>query len=87
MWMKLYGLTKSTTKMKGYILLPIFMTTTTGIVIETQAEAYIVPGMSVPILLGEGHQTAYELSMFRSVESGSCILLQKHFLQYFGNRH
>jgi hypothetical protein len=36
MCMKLYGLTESSAKMKGYVLLPIFMT---GIVIETQAEA------------------------------------------------
>jgi hypothetical protein len=59
--------------MKGCILLPIFMTTTTGIVIETQAEAYVVPGMSVPILLSEDYQTAYELSVFHSVELGSRI--------------
>ena len=71
--MKLYGLTESSAKMKGYILLPIFMTTTTGIVIETQVEAYIVLGMSVPILLGKDYQTAYELSVFRSIESGSRI--------------
>jgi hypothetical protein len=41
MRMKLYGLTESSAKMKGYVILPIFMTTTTGIVIKTQAEAYI----------------------------------------------
>ena len=29
--------------------------------------------MSVPILLGEDYQTAYELSVFRSIESGSRI--------------
>jgi hypothetical protein len=59
--------------MKGYVLIPIFMTTTTGIVIETQAEAYVVLGMSVPILLGEDYQTAYELSVFCNVELGSHI--------------
>ena len=36
-------------------------------------EAYVVPGMSVPILLGEDYQTVYELSMFRNMESGSHI--------------
>jgi hypothetical protein len=59
--------------MKGYIRLPIFMTSSTGVIIETEAEAYIVPGMSVPILLGEDYQSAYELSIFRNVESGSRI--------------
>jgi hypothetical protein len=66
MHMKLYGLIESSAKMKGYVLLPIFMTTTTEIVIETQAEAYVVPGMSMP----KDYQTAYELSVFRNVESG-----------------
>ena len=73
MKMKLYGLTESGAKLKGYVQIPVFMTTSTGIIIETQAEAYVVPGMTVPILLGEDYQTAYELSTHRSVESGARI--------------
>ena len=34
---------------------------------------YVIPRMSIPILLSEDYQTAYELSVFRNVESGSCI--------------
>ena len=73
MRMKLYGLTESGTQMRGYIHLPIFMTTSTGVTIETEAEAYVMPKMSVPIFLGEDYQMAYKLSVFCNVESGSRI--------------
>ena len=34
------------------------------------AEAYVVPGMTVPILLGEDYQLTYEIGVTRNVEEG-----------------
>ena len=39
-------------------------------VIESEAEAYVVPGMTVPILLGEDYQLTYEVGVTRNVEDG-----------------
>jgi len=41
--------------------------------LESEAEAYIVPGMTVPILLGEDYQLNYEVGVTRNVEAGSHI--------------
>ncbi len=40
---------------------------------ETEVEAYIMPGMSVSLLLGEDYQVNYEISVHRSVNKG-CYL-------------
>ncbi|KAJ7805278.1 hypothetical protein B0H13DRAFT_2387812 [Mycena leptocephala] len=61
--MKLVQLTQEEEGIKGYILVSIFMLTEEGELIETEAEAYVVPGMSVPILLGEDYQLNYELAL------------------------
>ncbi|KAJ7702724.1 hypothetical protein B0H17DRAFT_1176062 [Mycena rosella] len=42
--------------------------------IETEAEAYVVEGMGVPILLGEDYQLNYELGVSRNVETGTKVL-------------
>ena len=42
-----------------------------GILLESEAEAYIVPGMTVPILLGEDFQLNYEVGVTRNVELGT----------------
>jgi hypothetical protein len=49
------------------------METISGEIIELEAEAYVVRGMSVPILLGEDFQLNYELGVSRNVERGSKI--------------
>ena len=41
--------------------------------LESEVEAYIVPGMMVPILLGEDYQLNYEVGVTRNVEAGSHI--------------
>ena len=55
-----------------------YLVTETGDVLETEAEAYVVPNMTVPILLGEDYQQSYEVSVTRNVELGTHIGLGSH---------
>ena len=73
MRMQLWQLTDKDSKLKGFVRIPIFMVSETGDILETEAEAYVVPNMTVPILLGEDYQQAYELSVTRNVELGTHI--------------
>jgi hypothetical protein len=72
--MSLAQLTDKGTTIKGYTKLLIIMRTTTGELIMLEAEAYVVKGMTVPILLGEDFQINYELGVSRNVETGSKII-------------
>ncbi|KAJ6478853.1 hypothetical protein C8R47DRAFT_1219399 [Mycena vitilis] len=69
--MKLIQLTQEEAGIDGYVRLPIYMISEEGELIESEAEAYVVPGMSVPILLGEDYSLTYEISLTRNVERGS----------------
>jgi len=73
MRMQLWPLTDKDSKLKGFVHIPIFMVVETGDILETEAEAYIVPNMTVPILLGEDCQQSYEISVTRNVELGTYI--------------
>jgi hypothetical protein len=73
MQMKLWQLTDKNEELKGYVRIPIFMETADGVLLESEAEAYVVPKMTVPILLGEDYQSNYELGVTRNVETGTKI--------------
>ena len=73
MRMNLWQLTDKDSKLKGFVRIPIFLVTETGDILETEAEAYVVPNMTVPILLGEDYQQSYEVSVTRNVEIGTHI--------------
>ena len=73
MKMQLWQLTDKDESLRGYVRIPIFMETTTGEIIESEAEAYVVPKMTVPILLGEDYQVNYEVGVTRNVETGTKI--------------
>ena len=75
MRMKLWQLTDDNCELKGFVRIPIFMQTNDGICIETEAEAYIVPKMTVPILLGEDYQMNYEIKVNRSLKEGNTITI------------
>ena len=70
MRMKLWQLTDKDSTLRGFVRIPIFMTTEEGITLESEAEAYVVPGMTVPILLGEDYQLTYKIGVTRNVEEG-----------------
>ncbi|EIN09307.1 hypothetical protein PUNSTDRAFT_25394, partial [Punctularia strigosozonata HHB-11173 SS5] len=65
MRMQLWQLTSGDTKMKGYVTIPVFVRATDGCTLELEVEAYVVPGMSVPILLGEDFAYDHELGATR----------------------
>ena len=44
-----------------------------GVILESEAEAYVVLGMTVLILLGKDYQLTYELGTSRNVEEGPRI--------------
>ena len=68
--MRLWQLTDKDSTLRGFVRIPIFMMSDEGDILETEAEAYVVPGMTVPILLGEDFQLTYELGVSRNVEEG-----------------
>jgi hypothetical protein len=71
--LKLYQLTNKKSRIAGYVDLPVFMTTTEGETIWTTAEAYVVPDMTVNILLGEDYQLNYAVNVVCLKEGPSLI--------------
>ncbi|KAK0185768.1 hypothetical protein F5146DRAFT_937614, partial [Armillaria mellea] len=72
----LWQLTNKHSKIEGYVSVPIFTLSENGELIETEVEAYIVPQMSVPILLGKDYQLNYELMVKQSNKLGVTILYE-----------
>ncbi|PBK64293.1 hypothetical protein ARMSODRAFT_840740, partial [Armillaria solidipes] len=72
--MNLWQLTDKDSKIEGYVSVPIFTLSENRELIETEVEAYVVPQMSVPILLGEDYQLNYELTVKWSNKQGVTIL-------------
>lgn len=71
--MELWQLTDKAAKIDGYIELPLYIETDTGETLGLLAEAYVVPDMNVPVLLGEDFHLAYELTVERHVEFGTTV--------------
>jgi len=78
MQMQLWQLTDKDAKLKGFIHIPVYMVMDDGEVVVTEAEAYVVPNMTVPILLGKDFQQLYEICVTRNVEEGTYISFQQH---------
>lgn len=49
------------------------MESSEGVIIETEAEAYVVPGMTIPILLGEDYHLNYELTVAHRINFKSVV--------------
>ncbi len=54
--------------------MPIFTMSEKGEIIEMEVEAYLVPNMLVPILLGKDYQVNYELTIKQSTTEGTHII-------------
>ena len=76
--MRLWQLTDKDSQLKGFVRIPIYMTTAEGNILEMEAEVYVVPNMTVPILLGEDYQQSYELGVTRNIEDGMHIFFGRH---------
>lgn len=71
--MKLWQLTDKEACIQGYVHIPVFIPAEDGTTLAFQAEAYVVPGMTVPILLGEDFQETYEACVQRNVRFGTTV--------------
>ena len=71
--MQIFQLTETGTRIKGFVRIPVIMEATDGTILEMEAEAYVVHGMTVPILLGEDYHLTYEINISRSVTEGSYL--------------
>lgn len=73
--LSLWQLTDNGAELEGFIELPVFVRMEQGVFVSLTAEAYVVPGMTVLLLLGEDFQVNYELEVSRSVEFGTTVKL------------
>ncbi|KAL1687727.1 hypothetical protein GGG16DRAFT_61528, partial [Schizophyllum commune] len=71
--MKLWQLTSTSDPIRGYVRLPVFIHADDGAILEAEIEAYVVENMTVPILLGEDFQQAYEVAVDRKVDEGTRV--------------
>ncbi|KZV79527.1 hypothetical protein EXIGLDRAFT_631787, partial [Exidia glandulosa HHB12029] len=66
-------LTNKDPKIKGYVSVPIWITAEDGTPLKFSAELYVVPDMTIEVLLGEDFHLNYELSVLRNLELGSRV--------------
>lgn len=71
--MDLWQLMDKDAKIQGYVQIPIFMESLEGMILETEAEAYVVPNMTIPILLGEDYHLNYELTVVHRIDFKSVV--------------
>ncbi|EJD33676.1 hypothetical protein AURDEDRAFT_31679, partial [Auricularia subglabra TFB-10046 SS5] len=62
---------------KGYVNMPVRVTAIDGTILVFEAELYVVPDMTVEVLLGEDFQLNHELNVLRDVELGTKVLVGK----------
>ncbi|KAI5823118.1 hypothetical protein K523DRAFT_188107, partial [Schizophyllum commune Tattone D] len=65
---QLMQLTSRNAPVKGKVRLSFQIFANDGTILEAECEVQVVEGMTVPVLLGEDFQQAYELSVTRSLE-------------------
>ncbi|KAI5892232.1 uncharacterized protein SCHCODRAFT_02445444, partial [Schizophyllum commune H4-8] len=71
--MRLWQLTEKSAQIRGHSVVPILTRLDDGSLVEMEAGAYIVEGMTVPVLLGEDFHQAYEITVKRSIEGGTVL--------------
>ena len=69
MCMRFWQLMDKDSNLQGFIWILIFMMPDDGDILEAEAEANVVPGMTVPILLGKDFQLTYGLGVSRNFEA------------------
>ncbi|GJF00558.1 polyprotein [Phanerochaete sordida] len=71
--MKLWQLTDKNASLSGFVHIPVYVSAEDGRLLGFTLEAYVVPGMSVPVLLGEDFHLSYELTVQRSLDFGTRV--------------
>ncbi|KAI4294362.1 hypothetical protein K525DRAFT_151031, partial [Schizophyllum commune Loenen D] len=72
--MKLWQLTDKSVSIRGYVMMPVVIRMDDGTLVRMIVRMYVVEGMTVPVLLGEDFQQAYEVSVRRSLEEGTVVM-------------
>ncbi|KZT31370.1 hypothetical protein SISSUDRAFT_974189, partial [Sistotremastrum suecicum HHB10207 ss-3] len=73
--LRLIQLTSSTCRVKGFIQGRIFVRDSRDRLVSLDLEAYVVSGMTVPVLLGEDFQQNYELRIAHHHDSPSEVVV------------
>ncbi|KAK0438199.1 hypothetical protein EV421DRAFT_1906739 [Armillaria borealis] len=71
--LRLWQLTDGDNTIKGFVHITVLFYSEHNRLIETTVEAYVVPGMTVPLLLGEDYAQNYEIGVTRNLEEGTKI--------------
>ncbi|EJD33687.1 hypothetical protein AURDEDRAFT_76785, partial [Auricularia subglabra TFB-10046 SS5] len=66
-------LTSQTPDIEGFVKLPVFIRSEDGTLLEFEAETYVVPSMTVDVLMGEDWHLNYEMQVLRSVTEGTRV--------------
>ncbi|KZV97802.1 hypothetical protein EXIGLDRAFT_576180, partial [Exidia glandulosa HHB12029] len=66
-------LTNKEPRIKGYVELPVWIRAEDGTALRFNVEMYVVPDMTVEVLLGEDFHLNHELSVLRNVELGTRV--------------
>ncbi|EJD48851.1 hypothetical protein AURDEDRAFT_39099, partial [Auricularia subglabra TFB-10046 SS5] len=77
MKVQIVQLTSTTPHLEGYVKLPVFIRSEDGTTLEFEIEAYVVPDMTVELLLGEDWHHNYELGVLRNVVEGTRVKVGK----------
>jgi hypothetical protein len=86
MKLKLFKLTNKV-KILGYVVLPLFIPTIDGRILELQEELYIIPGMNMPVLLGEDFQVNYQISIHCTTQETSVCSAARQDLHHSHQLH
>ncbi|KZV99862.1 hypothetical protein EXIGLDRAFT_576403, partial [Exidia glandulosa HHB12029] len=68
-------LTTDAPPITGYVVVPIYIQGDDGIWIEFRTELYVIPSMTVDVLLGEDFMLLHELNVLRSLDTGTKVLV------------
>ncbi|KZW02961.1 hypothetical protein EXIGLDRAFT_600972, partial [Exidia glandulosa HHB12029] len=68
-------LTNKNPRIEGYVNMPVWIRSTEGTWLRLHAELYVVPEMTVEVLLGEDWHVNNELSVLRSLEKGTRVVV------------
>ncbi|EJD40131.1 hypothetical protein AURDEDRAFT_70446, partial [Auricularia subglabra TFB-10046 SS5] len=66
-------LTNNAPEIEGYVLMPMFIRAEDGAMLEFDLEAYVVPDMTVDLLVGEDWHVNYEVDVMRNLEHGTQV--------------
>ncbi|KZV82817.1 hypothetical protein EXIGLDRAFT_570919, partial [Exidia glandulosa HHB12029] len=69
-------LTDKAPRIKGYVRVPVFIQDEDGLTLEFETEAYVVPGMTVDVLLGEDWHLNHEIGVLRDLQQGTRVRAQ-----------